>query len=197
MKKKCALVLVLATFLMSGCSSGSKTSIESGVATTESTETEATTIETSVTTTTSTTETFEDFEINTLGVLYRLDKKPTVSSVSMRITGDFTDYNNQSPSQNGIRCIFEIEELIFVTIECPFKEDNLYVKLFRHNTNSAYYREQIYIPDDMDEIFAKADYNDKGSLSVVIHDTENVAPGYYDVVFIDGNKPCQYHCLYS
>ena len=170
------VLVTLVTTCLTGCSSNDKTSGSATIVVNE--------------TTTSTTEQVEAFEINTLGKLYQLDTNPVVSGVSMRVnfTNEYSEYNNQSPSKSGIRSIFEVNEQIFVTMTCPEEEGELYVKLFPHNESSEYYREFVYIANDIDEIYAKGKYNDDGLLNAFITKSSN-PPGYYDVVFIKGEKP--------
>lgn len=179
-----------------GCSSNSNSGFESGVATTEGTTTVETTkasekeTTTEAPTTTTSPEQAENFEIRVLGTLYQLMKTddPVIARLKLLASSGYASIMMENYQDENIRCIFEVDDTIYIRVISYSKDPDLYVVLVPHNKDSSYYdsafgskmenkKEHIYWSDDGESICA------------LMLDPKEYSTGYYDMVFLQKSTP--------
>ena len=137
------------------------------------------------------------------GVLYQLnqkeDEEPVIRAVCLDggsagtyRSGEGDSVNGKEPSENDIRCIFELNEWISILPDTD-KAEGLTAYIVEHQDDPQTYVESFFagLSDDVPKVeLVKPDdesgYGYWGELFVF---NEEHQPGYYDLVFTEGYKP--------
>ena len=197
--KKTLTFLALAVFAMTsviGCSSNSNAGFESGVATTEGTTTIETTkasekeTTTEATTTTTAPQQAENFEIRVLGTLYQLMKTddPVIPRIQLLAWSGYASIGMDGYLDENIRCLFEVDESIYIRVFSYTKDPDLYVVLVPHNKDSSYYDSSFVSNTKYNLEHIK--WTDEGeSIALIETDPKVYSTGYYDMVFLKKTTP--------